>query len=252
MLFWTDVTKRALIRWRRFGTIRHHTLPGPQARKTSYMARPYKQSILVVDDDENVREIFETLLVEEGYVVRTAEDGLSALSRLNDAVPDVLISDLHMPQMSGYEFLSVVRRRFPQVSVIASSGAYTGERVPPGIMADAFHAKGNTLTSLLKMIADLIRTAASRATAHALQPSPVWVPRNGTDASGVPYIVLTCANCLRSFPLSVEKEPTAEVLSTPCIFCPEVVTYIIDFSRPVNSALAKKTSGNGYYRAVAN
>ncbi len=206
------------------------------------MANSYKHSILLVDDDEHVREILEVLLDAEGYAVHTAEHGLSALLYLNTAIPDVIISDLHMPQMSGFEFLSVVRRRFPQISVIASSGAYSGDDVPAGVIADAFYAKGGSLNSLLRMIAGLIRTSGSRVSAHAQQSSPVWIPRNGKDASGIPYIVLTCSDCLRSFPLSVVNEPTADVLSTPCIFCPNIVTYIIDFSRSVYSP-AKAVGG---------
>jgi hypothetical protein len=47
--------------------------------------------------------------------------------------------------------------------------------------------------------------------------------------------LLTCTQCLRSFPFSVDREPTAEVLTTQCIYCPHEVSYIIDFSRSVNS-----------------
>src|SRR5690242_9942131 len=52
---------------------------------------------------------------------------------------------------------------------------------------------------------------------------------------GKPFVVLTCTQCLRSFPFAVDHEPTGEVLRTPCIYCPHEVTYIIDFSRSVNS-----------------
>jgi hypothetical protein len=48
-------------------------------------------------------------------------------------------------------------------------------------------------------------------------------------------VVLTCTQCLRSFPFTVDHEPTGEVLKTPCIYCPHEVTYIINFSRSVNS-----------------
>lgn len=48
-----------------------------------------------------------------------------------------------MPQMSGFEFLSVVRRRFPEIAVVAASGVYeSGDHVPGGIIADAFYGKG--------------------------------------------------------------------------------------------------------------
>lgn len=83
---------------------------------------PVQRRILVVDDEEVIRELFTRLLQKEGYEVATAENGFDALLKLKQLKPDVIISDLNMPKMSGFEFLSVVRRRFPEVSVIASSG----------------------------------------------------------------------------------------------------------------------------------
>src|ERR1051326_5132461 len=98
------------------------------------MFSPLKRHILVVDDDESVREVFSVMLREKGYEVATAENGFDALLKLKGVViPDVIISDLNMPEMSGFEFLSVVRRRFPKISVIASSGAYGSRTVPTGV-----------------------------------------------------------------------------------------------------------------------
>ncbi len=103
-----------------------------------------KQHLLVVDDESAVRESMAGLLKAAGYDVSTAENGFDALLQLKRALPDVIISDLNMPQMSGFEFLSVVRRRFPEIPVIAVSGAYeSGDLVPGGVIADAFYAKGS-------------------------------------------------------------------------------------------------------------
>src|SRR5438067_12386446 len=107
------------------------------------MSARVKRRILVVDDDESVRDVFTVMLQETGYEVATAENGFDALLKLKEVViPDVIISDLNMPKMSGFELLSVVRRRFPKISVIASSGAYARKVVPSGVLADAFYAKG--------------------------------------------------------------------------------------------------------------
>jgi CheY-like chemotaxis protein len=150
--------------------------------------------------------------------------------------PDVIISDLNMPQMSGFEFLSVVRRRFPGIPVVAVSGAYEfGDHVPGGVIADAFYAKGQHLGELLRTVAELIRTAPAQAMNHHRQSAPVWIPRNGKDSKGVPFIVLTCTECLRSFPLSVLREDVQEIQETPCLFCAVPVRYIIDFSLAVTS-----------------
>ena len=200
------------------------------------MSRPFKHRILVVDDEETIRVVFAQLLQREGYEVTTAENGFDALLQLKKFLPDVIISDLNMPKMSGFEFRSVVRRRFPKISVIASSGAYGSKVVPTGVLADAFHAKGQEQTkNLLDNVAELIQTSAARARAHEKESAPVWIPRNGKDSNGIPYIVITCTECLRSFPLNVTKEQNPEVLETLCLFCSSTVKYIIDFSLSVTS-----------------
>jgi CheY-like chemotaxis protein len=208
------------------------------------MATPIKHRILVVDDDESVRDIFALSLRKEGYEVVTAENGFDALVKLKEVViPDVIISDLNMPKMSGFEFLSVVRRRFPKISVIASSGAYGSRAVPTGVLADSFYAKGeDPLQTLLNNVADLIQTSAAQASAHLNASAPVWIPRNGKDANGIPYIVVTCTECLRSFPLNVSKEENQEVLETQCLFCSNPVKYIIDFSLSVSSPPKEKAA----------
>lgn len=197
------------------------------------MSDDAKTRILIVEDDVSVRFTISKLLSDQGYEVSTASDGFDALLHLQENVPDLILSDLNMPQMSGFELLSVVRRRFPEVLVVASSAAYESSEIPNGVIADAFYAKGQESASdLLEIIADLIEKGS---TGHKGQNAPVWIPRNGKDHNGKPYVLLTCTQCLRSFPFTVDHEPTAEVLKTLCIYCPHEVTYIIDFSRSVNS-----------------
>lgn len=197
------------------------------------MSDPSKHEILVVDDDASIRKSMVLLLGSAGYRVRTAIHGLDGLLQLRRTLSSVVIAELNMPQMSGFEFLSVVRRRFPQISVIAMSGVYSFEDgVPGGVIADAFYAKGGSGSpgSLLSTVADLIQTSESQAAAHQRESPPAWIPRNGKDSHGVPYIVVTCTECLRSFPLSVIEEGLQTVQEIPCLFCSNTVRYIIDFS----------------------
>jgi CheY-like chemotaxis protein len=196
--------------------------------------------VLFVDDDASIRKSTSMLLIAAGYEVATAEHGFDALLQLKNAPPpDIIISDLNMPQMSGFELLSVVRRRFPEIPVIAVSGAYeSGDQVPGGVIADAFYPKGQHDPGVfLRTVAELIETTAVRATNHQRQSAPVWIPRNGKDSKGVPFIVLTCTHCLRSFPLSVLRENVQEIQETPCLFCATAVRYIIDFSLDVHSPI---------------
>jgi CheY-like chemotaxis protein len=213
-----------------------------------------KHRILLVEDEPTVREVLASLLNEEGYDVSTAEHGFDALAQMQSVIPDVIISDLNMPLMSGFEFLSVVRRRFPDIPAIAVSGAYeSGDHVPGGVIADAFFAKGRMrLKELLPKVAELIQTAAARAQDHHRQSAPVWIPRNGKDSKGVPFIVLTCTQCLRSFPLSVLREDVQEIQETPCLWCVTPVRYIIDFSLAVTSPKAHSASSRGQQPPAAD
>jgi CheY-like chemotaxis protein len=205
-----------------------------------------KYRVLVVDDEMSIRESTSMLLRSAGYDVHTAEHGFDALLQLATVLPDVIVSDLNMPQMSGFEFLSVVRRRFPEIPVIAVSGAYDfGDQVPGGVIADAFYSKGrHHPEELLHAVAGLIKTRAARAINHLRQSAPVWIPRNGKDSNGVPFIVLTCTQCLRSFPLSILHEGLHEIQETPCLFCANPVRYVIDFSVDVASPKVRITGAS--------
>ena len=68
-------------------------------------ASPKDKLILVVDDDKNIRYLFETYLVNRGFQVVMATDGLDATSKLEKKVPDLVVADLMMPGQSGYEFM---------------------------------------------------------------------------------------------------------------------------------------------------
>ena len=83
--------------------------------------------VLLVDDDPCIRDLLSMQLEEAGFEARQAEDGIDGLVKLRDELPKVIISDLQMPRMSGIEFISVVRRRFPSIPVIVLSGSIPAE-----------------------------------------------------------------------------------------------------------------------------
>jgi CheY-like chemotaxis protein len=131
-----------------------------------------KVKFLIVDDDESVRESLSQLFTEFGHSVRSAEDGSSALLEIRQDVPDIILSDLNMPRMSGFEFLSVVRRRFPTIRVIAMSGAFSVNDIPPGLAADAFYEKGPTLSPLLQIVHAMTSEERSPPLHHRA-PAPI-------------------------------------------------------------------------------
>ena len=179
--------------------------------------------LLVIDDEPQIREVLQSVLSTEGYEVRVAKDGFAALAQMRGALPDLIVTDLKMPNMSGFEFLSVARRRFPQIPTIAVSGEFQASVEPLGVLADAFFVKPFRLEELLAKITELLRDAPPRP-AIKRDRAPVWVPRNGE------YYVITCTDCLRSFSIPAEKSVRVlrELRRLECIFCDAPVQFIVE------------------------
>lgn len=68
------------------------------------------KKILVVDDKENIRVLLKDYLTAEGYVVATARDGREALAQARRETPDLVLLDIMMPEMDGYEFIRTYRK----------------------------------------------------------------------------------------------------------------------------------------------
>ena len=88
--------------------------------------RAFKCRVLVIDDDPVVLETTAAVVRSSGFSVRTAEDGFVALKILREVLPDLIISDLRMPGMSGFELLSLfvagflTSQRSPSAASISS------------------------------------------------------------------------------------------------------------------------------------
>ncbi len=114
-----------------------------------------KAKLLIVDDEPSIRTSMSHVLTEIGYSVRSADEGFTALLEIHQEMPEILLSDLNMPGISGFELLSVVRRCFPSIKTIAMSGSFSGNEVPSGVVADAFYEKGSGIGALLQIIGRL-------------------------------------------------------------------------------------------------
>ena len=85
------------------------------------------RTILVVDDEESIIRSLEGILTDEGFEVITATSGLSALGKMDEALPDLILLDIWMPEMDGIETLVKVKEAHPQMPVVIMSGHGTIE-----------------------------------------------------------------------------------------------------------------------------
>ena len=74
--------------------------------------------VLVIDDDESVRTVIRYLLESFGYVCETAADGRSGLVRFDEGGWDLVITDLAMPEVSGWDVIAAIRHRVPTMPIL--------------------------------------------------------------------------------------------------------------------------------------
>jgi YesN/AraC family two-component response regulator len=120
--------------------------------------------IILVDDDESVRVIMRMALVRMGHVVREAENGREAMKLCGEQVPDLMMTDIIMPEQEGIETIGAVRKKYPAVRVIAMSGGgrvsaidYLQTALTMG--ADAILAKPFSSDELEAMVARVLGNA---------------------------------------------------------------------------------------------
>ena len=83
--------------------------------------------VLLVDDSPDERDMYTQQLVATGYSVQVADNGEDALQRVAAQVPDVVVMDLAMPVLDGWEATRRLKETYPQVPVIVLSGHTGGE-----------------------------------------------------------------------------------------------------------------------------
>jgi CheY-like chemotaxis protein len=173
----------------------------------------FRYRILVVDDEPSIRETTKALLESQGYEVLTAADGLDGLLALSKSLPDVIISDLHMPRMSGFEFLTIVRQRFPHIAIVAMSAEFVLGQHLTVIKADVFWQKGQPSTKLFQEITRVVAASPARSEREKSDIAPLLVRRHKAG-----YLMVTCPNCLRPTQLEANSlnGGTHEAICTSC------------------------------------
>lgn len=113
--------------------------------------------ILVVDDDPDIRAVVSMTLEEEGYSVYTASDGAEALVLLEQKLPALILLDMRMPVMDGWNFMQAYRQSsLPAVPVIVLTAARDAAIYAHEVSATSYLAKPFRLEELLRVVAQYI------------------------------------------------------------------------------------------------
>lgn len=100
------------------------------------MLRPSR--VMVVDDDAETLALLHEIVAKEGYEVETAEDAETALRRLGEWQPELIITDIHMPGMDGLDLLAAVREKEPDIPVVLLTAYGSLKTAVDAIKAGAF------------------------------------------------------------------------------------------------------------------
>lgn len=135
--------------------------------------------VLLVEDDNNLREIYEARLVAEGYDIASARDGEEALVVAKEEMPDLVISDVMMPKISGFEMLDILRNteglQHVKVIMLTALGQSEDQSRADSLGANRYLVKSQvTLEDIVNAAHDLlVEAGAINAPAAVQEPAPV-------------------------------------------------------------------------------
>ena len=114
---------------------------------------PQRDSVLVVEDDDDLRELVSGVLERDGFEVWTASDGLAALERTAEGTPGVILLDMRMPRMDGWAFAAEFRRRHGEhTPIVVMTAAESARRRAADVAAAGCLAKPFDIEELLAMV----------------------------------------------------------------------------------------------------
>src|SRR3712207_3813658 len=108
-----------------------------------------RSHVLVVDDDDAIREVVQEILEGEGYRVSTAADGREALDRIAQVSPALVLLDMRMPVLSGWDVARELRDRRVDVPVVVMTAAQDARAWAREISAAGYLAKPFDIGDLL-------------------------------------------------------------------------------------------------------
>jgi CheY-like chemotaxis protein len=201
------------------------------------MAEAGAGCVLVVDDDSNVRSLLSRHLQNAGYESSHPDDGIQTIEILRNKLPTVIISDLQMPRMTGWEFIGIVCKRFPNIPVIVFSGSIPTEFRAGTDPDRSFAKKLEIVPELLRAVDELAQTESHDVYRAQVAQFPV---RTVSGLAG--HFTLTCTDCLRPFKAENTRRPEAGPRTAICAHCDARVPFMIESTSPMNRDWASFSS----------
>ena len=186
--------------------------------------------IMLVEDDNNLRAIYGERLMAEGYEIVSARDGEEALAMAVKEKPDLIISDVMMPKISGFDMLDILRttpetKDVKVIMMTALSQAEDKERADK-LGADKYLVKSQvTLEDVARVVHEVLGDDPSATAEEAPAPTPEAVPVATAPEQSVPVVPLAPANPFEAPAAAPIVEPVAvaPVVSNPFEATPPAV-----------------------------
>jgi chemosensory pili system protein ChpA (sensor histidine kinase/response regulator) len=144
-----------------------HRLSGEETVKVEEVAKRQIPLVMVVDDSITMRKVTGRVLERAGYEVMTAKDGVDALEKLNDRIPNVMLLDIEMPRMDGYELATHMRndtrlRDIPIIMITSRTGEKHRQRAFE-IGVDRYLGKPYQEAELMRNVEDVMHVSRGKA-----------------------------------------------------------------------------------------
>lgn len=208
------------------------------------MMPEYKPTLLTIDDEESIRSSLAAFFEDCGFTVIEAGDGREGLDIIRERRPDVVITDLRMPELDGLEVIEAVRRMDDNLPVIMLSGT--------GVLADAIDAlRRGAWDYITKPVQDMVELEL--IVARCLERARL-VRENRAYHGGLELLVATRTKELRKLSKAVEQSANSVIITdingvieyVNPKFC-EVTGYSFDESIGRNPRILKSGKQSEYY-----
>lgn len=173
--------------------------------------------IMLVEDDNNLREIYEARLQAEGYAIVSAKDGEEALVLAKNEHPDLIIADVMMPKVSGFEMLDILRNtdglRDTKIIMLTALGQSEDQTRADKLGANRYLVKSQvTLEDIVKVAHDLLNDATESEPAVNTSEPVVATPEATAPVEVTIPVAIPAADTMPTVDYST---PPAQTITTP-------------------------------------